>query len=78
MPKFVMSDGRQFTDYNPSCELNKMIQTHFELKDSHEYRNFLQNNKDMVREYINSLKNGVKDCEICPVCMTSLSYGVKQ
>jgi hypothetical protein len=73
MPKFVMSDGRQFTDYNPSCELNKMIQQHFELKDSHEYRNFLQNNQEKVHAYINSLKNGVKDCEFCPVCEEAIS-----
>ena len=26
MPKFVMSDARVFTDYNPNCELNNALQ----------------------------------------------------
>lgn len=73
MAKYTMSDGRQFTDYNPSCELNKMIQQHFNLKSSNEYRNFLQNNMDKVREYVNKLKEGPKDCEFCPVCEQAIS-----
>lgn len=68
-----MSDGRQFTDYNPSCELNRMIQKHFDLKDTHDYRNFLQNKGDEVKKYVDSLKEGTKDCEFCPVCNEAIS-----
>ena len=73
MPKFTMSDGRQFTDYNPSCELNKMIQEKFQIKDSHQYRQFLQNNTEDVKQYVNNLKEKVLDCEICPVCNIAIS-----
>ena len=44
MPKFVMSDARVFTDYNPNCELNNALQKKYNVKNSHEYRAFLQKN----------------------------------
>ena len=48
MPKFVMSDGRAFTDYSPACALNEQLQTKFNVKNSHEYRNYLQKNGEAI------------------------------
>lgn len=73
MPKYVMSDGRTFTDYNPSCSLNKMIQEKFKLSNSHQYRAFLQQNaEELMKEF--SKQDMEKPCLLCPVCKQALEY----
>jgi hypothetical protein len=50
MGKFACEDGRAFTDYRPSCVMNKMIANNNEVGNSLEYRKFLQLNADRIRE----------------------------
>lgn len=69
MPKFVMSDGRQFTDYNPACSLNDAIQKQNNIKNSHEYRRFLQTNAERL---IKDIPQTLEKCSICPVCQKAL------
>jgi len=39
-----MSDGRQFTDYRPNCDVNSMLQANNGIRNSFQYRNFLTHN----------------------------------
>lgn len=71
MPKFVMSDARVFTDYNPNCELNNYIQKKYNITNAHEYRAFLQSNANKLMKDL-CVKN--EDCKFCPVCKLSLDY----
>lgn len=73
MPKYVMSDGRVFTDYNPSCSFNKMLQEKYKLKDSHEYRAFLQKNANTLIKEFNKYDLEAP-CRTCPVCQKALDY----
>lgn len=70
MPKFVMSDARAFTDYNPNCDLNNIIQKKYKV-DNANYRSFLQQNaKKLIAE---SFKQD-EPCTLCPVCKASVEY----
>jgi hypothetical protein len=71
MPKFVMSDGREFTDFQPSCTLNEMIQNKYNIKNSHEYRYFLQKNAEKVMKDLADCDTK-QGCTLCPVCKQSL------
>lgn len=71
MPKFVSEDGRAFTDYNPNCELNNYIQKKYDIKNSHEYRAFLQANATKLMKDLCTQK---EDCKFCPVCKAALEY----
>ena len=72
MPKFVMSDARVFTDYNPNCDLNNTIQKKYKV-DPVDYRGFLQANAEKLMK--ESLKNSdEKPCISCPVCKASVEY----
>lgn len=76
MPKYTMSDGREFTDYNAACLLNAMIQQKYKISNSHEYRQFLQNNADEVRKALADC-DVKRDCKVCPVCQKALEIGQK-
>lgn len=68
-----MSDGRQFTDYQPSCSLNKILQDKFKVKNSHQYRLFLQQNaQELMKEF--SKYDVDSPCRMCPVCKQALEY----
>jgi hypothetical protein len=73
MPKFVMSDARAFTDYNPSCDLNNAIQKKYKITNSHAYRNFLQKNAEKIMED-NAKCSEEKDCKVCPICKEAVEY----
>lgn len=47
------SDGRAFTAYSSSCQLNSSIQDQFNIKSEGEYRMFLQENPDKVNTFVN-------------------------
>lgn len=49
-----MSDGRAFTSYKPSCELNAAIQKAAKAETSSEYRQFLQVNADELIKKMNT------------------------
>lgn len=70
--KFAMSDGRSFTDYATSCRLNKFLQEKYDIKDSHDYRYFLQSNaKVLMQEFT---KAAGTECKVCPDCQKALEY----
>ncbi len=73
MPRYVMSDGREFTDYNASCLLNEMIQRKFNITNSHEYRQFLQQNSEEVKKIISECDTK-RTCHVCPVCSSALAW----
>ena len=71
MPKYVMNDGREFTDYSASCILNNLIQVKYKLNNSHDYKNFLQKNSDQVMKDLADCTSK-QSCDLCPVCKQSL------
>ncbi len=73
MPKYVMSDGRFTTSYQPACEFNQNIQKKYNVGSSHEYRYFLQQNAEKL---IKELHVQAPDCDarVCPECQKALSY----
>lgn len=73
MPKYVMSDGRAFTSYLPSCELNRLIQKKYNLTNSHQYRYFLQRSGETIVKEISALSDD-NPCVFCPVCKQALEY----
>ena len=46
--KYTMSDGRVFTDYRVSCQINQDLQKKYGTTDIHAYRHFLQQNAEKV------------------------------
>ena len=72
MPKFAMEDGRMFTSYVSNCALNDMLQKKYDIKDSHQFRYFLQNNADKIKKELYDVEGQV--CEVCPVCKQALNY----
>jgi nucleoid-associated protein YejK len=69
MVKQVMADGRAFTIYSPSCSLNQYYQDKHNVKNAHEYRQFLQQNAqklmDELKEYSLGEAHQVKYCCNC-------------
>jgi hypothetical protein len=64
MGKFVAEDGRAFTDYKPSCTVNDKIKKNNNIKNSLEYRKFLQSNAKLLMEI--NFKESVKTTkEVC-------------
>lgn len=61
MAKFVLEDGRAFTDYRPNCIMNEQMQKGM---DSHEYRMYLQKNAKSIM-----IKNAAKAFAQCQKCM---------
>lgn len=70
--KFVMSDSRAFTDYNPSCSINNTIQKQYNIKDEHDYRYFLQTRSNELREKFATFAD--TQCKFCPACMEALLF----
>jgi len=69
MPKYIMSDGREFTDYASSCILNNIIQTKYNITNSYDYKHFLQKNSEQIMKEL-------RECDkskSCPVCKKKLS-----
>ena len=54
-----MSDGRAFTSYVSSCQMNAEIQNKNKIKNDAQYREFLQKNSEkiMKQEQQKELKN---------------------
>jgi|TARA_B110000967_G_C18729510_1_gene481874 hypothetical protein len=44
----LMSDGRHFTKFDPSCESNDVLKKKLDLKSNYEYRQYLINNGDSL------------------------------
>jgi hypothetical protein len=59
----LMSDGRNYTDWNPSCEINKQFIKNHNIQTNYQYRQFLINNAKKIKE-----SNMVSACDNCGVC----------
>tara|TARA_B100000795_G_scaffold24393_1_gene16320 strand:- start:95 stop:520 length:426 start_codon:yes stop_codon:yes gene_type:complete len=70
----LMSDGKQFTLYNPACDLNEKLKKKTGMKNNYEYRQFLISNGVSL---IN--KNNISSCDECSECIDKFtemkSYG---
>lgn len=67
-----MSDGRSFTDYQPSSELNNLIQRRYAIQNSNDYRKFLQEQgQTLMKEFSESSTE--QECLLCPVCKKPVS-----
>ena len=65
-----MDDGRTFTDYRPSSDVNNMIRYSNNVMSSYEYRQFLIHNADKIMEVNNIYTNdkvGCGDCTAKPI-----------
>jgi hypothetical protein len=51
-----MSDGRAFTDYTSSCQMNNSIQSKHNIKNDASYRQFLQKNASEIMQIQQSQK----------------------
>ncbi|NBO98922.1 MAG: hypothetical protein EBU90_02170 [Proteobacteria bacterium] len=71
MPKFVMSDGRAFTNYAPNCELVRGIQKKYNITSANELRLYMQKNAEAIKKDIFAMEHNVVKC---PVCEEALSY----
>lgn len=60
-----MSDGRHFTDYRPSCDINSAIRGDNSIPSSFQYRNFLQQNAEKLLN-LNRKHACMKNC--CGPC----------
>ena len=60
----LMSDGKQFTMYNPACDLNKKLQAQNGMKNNYEYRQFLINNGISLMG-----KNNISSCNSGSECV---------
>ena len=57
-----MSDGRQFTDYRQNCLLNNTLS---QGKGSWEYRNYLMNNSNQIRQAFIQKQEATTACTKC-------------
>ena len=60
-----MSDGRHFTDYRPSCDLNLYIREDNNIKNSFDYRIFLQNSATKI---MNINRDNATEKNLCRPC----------
>lgn len=75
MPKYIMSDGRAFTDYQPNCVINDYLQKKYEIDDPHQYRHFLQKNSEQVKKELLSCSPFHQiQKHSCPVCKQAMEY----
>ena len=74
MPRYVMSDGRAFTNYAPNCDLIKALQTKYNISNSNELRSFMQKNMEQVKADIEKLDGDKQSCAVCPVCKEAVDY----
>ena len=61
----LMSDGRAFTDYRPSSDVNNMIRYSNNVMSNYEYRQFLINNASKIMEVNNMYANDKLSCPDC-------------
>lgn len=59
----LMNDGRNNSDWNPSCEINNQFIKNHNIQTNYQYRQFLIHNGNSIRN-----KNMVDSCDQCGVC----------
>ena len=64
----LMSDGKQFTLFNPACDLNEKLKKKTGMKNNYEYRQFLISNGITLMN-----KNGISSCNEASECVNNIS-----
>ena len=60
----LMSDGREYTQYDPSCKENNKLVKKLGIKNNYDYRQWLiKNGKKIIKE------NRLKACNQCSECV---------
>lgn len=59
----LMSDGRNYTNWDPACEKNKNLIKQTGMKSNYQYRQFLINNANKLMK-----SNNIAACDECGVC----------
>jgi hypothetical protein len=60
-----MSDGRHFTDYRPSCDVNNLISSNNNLISSYDYRQYLTQNADKLMDINRAYTVQMNSCGPC-------------
>ena len=60
----LMSDGRHYTHYDPSCKANNELRDSLGIKNNYQYRQYLINNGNNVAK-----KNKESACNECSQCV---------
>jgi len=60
-----MDDGRHFTDYRPSCDVNTYIAINNNIKNSNDYRQFLTSNADILMNINRLYTTQINSCGPC-------------
>ena len=60
----LMSDGREFSNYDPSCKANTQLRDSLGIKNNYDYRQWLINNGNSVAQ-----KNRDSACNECQQCI---------
>ncbi len=63
--KFIMADGRAFTEWRSSCRINDEIKNKLNIKDDNDYRLYLQRHGMEVKDKILSKFPAFKYCPVC-------------
>ena len=74
--KFTDSSGRQFTSYEPNCQMYNNLQNKY-LPNSKpdDFRIYLQQNTDkLIKDFSQSNYAEFNSEKNCPVCKTSLNW----
>ena len=69
----LMSDGRNFSSWQPGNEISIQIREDNNIKTNSQYRNFLQNNADKIIKY-----NQYMACNQCCFCPTKIGKDPEQ
>ena len=67
----IMTDGRNFADWQPGAVINEKIRQDANIKSNADYRKYLTNNADNIIKY-----NQLQSCDQC--CSCPARYGSEQ
>ena len=67
----IMTDGRNYSSWQPGAVINQRIQEREGIKSNHQYRQFLINNATSIMEF-----NSLEACDQC--CACPARYGDNQ
>jgi len=66
----LMSDGRNFSNWDAACKVNEDIQVNANIKSNWNYRNYLTNNAEKIM-----LLNKISACDNCCSCWNQYKTG---
>ena len=69
----LMSDGRNFANWNPACAINEHMRRKYGISSNYEYRQFLMANADKIIQ-----QNQREACDQCGACERQFTQPVHQ